>query len=71
MTELKQNIASSVKKAIAALYPAAVISDAFYCLNIYDDYERFTVKIVTMLIMTVVFCFGGFLLTRRRRYASL
>lgn len=51
--------------------PAAVISDAFYCLNIYDDYERFTVKIVTMLIMTVVFCFGGFLLTRRRRYASL
>lgn len=51
--------------------PAAVISDAFYCLNIYDDYERFTVKIVTMLIMTVVFCLGGFLLTRRRRYASL
>ena len=51
--------------------PAAVISDAFYCLNIYDDYERFTVKIVTMLIMTVVFCFGGFLFTRRRRYASL
>ena len=51
--------------------PAAVMSDAFYCLNIYDDYERFTVKIVTMLIMTVVFCFGGFLLTRRRRYASL
>ncbi len=51
--------------------PAAVISDAFYCLNIYDDYERFTLKIVTMLIMTVVFCLGGFLLTRRRRYASL
>ena len=27
MTELKQNIASSVKKAIAGLYPAAVISE--------------------------------------------
>lgn len=51
--------------------PAAVISDAFYCLNIYDDYERFTTKIITMLIMTVVFCIGGFLLTRRRKYASL
>lgn len=51
--------------------PAAVISDAFYCLNIYDDYERFTTKIITMLIMTVVFCLGGFLLTRRRKYASL
>ena len=51
--------------------PAAVISDAFYCLNIYDDYERFTTKIITMLIMTVVFCIGGFLFTRRRKYASL
>lgn len=51
--------------------PAAVISDAFYCLNIYDDYERFTTKIVTILIMTVVFCIGGFLFTRRRKYASL
>ena len=27
MTELKQNIASSVKKTIAQLYPAAVISE--------------------------------------------
>ncbi len=51
--------------------PAAVISDAFYCLNIYDDYERFTVKIITMLIMTAIFSAGGFLLTRRRKYASL
>lgn len=51
--------------------PAAVISDAFYCLNIYDDYERFTTKFITMLIMTVIFCFGGFLFTRRRKYASL
>ena len=51
--------------------PAAVISDAFYCLNIYDNYDRFTEKIVTILIMTVVFCIGGFLFTRRRKYASL
>ncbi len=51
--------------------PAAVISDTFYCLTIYDDYERFTQKIITMLIMTAVFTAGGFLLTRRRRYASL
>ncbi len=51
--------------------PAAVVSDTFYCLTIYDDYERFTQKIVTMLIMTVLFSIGGFLLTRRRKYASL
>ena len=51
--------------------PASVISDSFYCLNVYSDYERFTEKIVTMLIMTAVFTTIGFLLTRRRKYASL
>lgn len=51
--------------------PAAVISDSLYCLNFYDDYTRFTQKIVTMLIMTVIFTAIGFFLTRRRKYASL
>lgn len=51
--------------------PAAVISDSLYCLNFYDDYTRFTQKIVTMLVMSVVFMLIGFFLTRRRKYASL
>lgn len=51
--------------------PAAVISDTFYCLNIYDNYDRFFEKIITMLIMIFIFSAGGFLLTRRRKYASL
>lgn len=51
--------------------PAAVISDCFYCLNIYNDYERFTQKIITMLIMSAVFVVLGFMLTRRKKYASL
>lgn len=51
--------------------PAALISDTFYCLNIYNNYDRFIQKIVTMLIMITIFTIGGFLLTRRRKYASL
>ena len=51
--------------------PAAVISDSFYCLNLYDDYRRFTVKIISMAIYTVLFTLGGYVLTRRRKYASL
>ncbi len=51
--------------------PAAVISDTFYCLTIYDDYQRFTQKIIAMAVMIVLFSAGGFLLTRRRKYASL
>lgn len=51
--------------------PAAVISDSFYCLNLYEDYRRFTVKIISMAIYTVLFTLGGYVLTRRRKYASL
>ena len=51
--------------------PAAVISDLFYCLNIYDDYTRFTQKALTLVAMSVVFTVCGFLLTRRKKYASI
>ena len=45
--------------------------DSLYCLNFYDDYTRFTQKIITMLVMSVIFMLIGFFLTRRRKYASL
>ncbi len=51
--------------------PAAVISDSFYCLQIYSDYGRFIEKIITMIILTVIFAAGGFFLTRRQKYASI
>lgn len=51
--------------------PATVIADSFYSLQVYSDHKVFITKIITMLIITVIFIFGGFLLTRRRKYASL
>ena len=51
--------------------PVALISDSFYCLNLYSDYERFTVKIVSMLIYLVLFGILGIVLSRRKRYASI
>lgn len=51
--------------------PAAVISDLFYCLTIYDDYTRYIEKTATLFVMTFIFTAGGFLLTRRKKYASL
>ncbi len=51
--------------------PAALISDSFYALNIYDDYAVFTRNIVTLTIMSVGFIIIGSLLGRRKRYASL
>lgn len=51
--------------------PAALISDLFYCLTIYDDYARYTEKAVSLLIVSAIFISGGFLLTRRKTYESL
>ncbi|MBQ9897840.1 MAG: ABC transporter permease [Ruminococcus sp.] len=51
--------------------PAAVVSDSIYCLNIYSDYRRFIVKMISMVIITLVFVALGLILTRRKKYASL
>ena len=51
--------------------PAAVISDSIYCLNIYDDLDRFFTKIITMIITILIFSTLGIIMTRRKRYASL
>lgn len=56
---------------INRINPAARISDCFYSLIAYDDLNRYMGNIITLLIFSVIFCFAGFLLTRRKKYASL
>ncbi len=51
--------------------PAALIADSFYCLNMLESLRRYTVNILTLVLLSVLFCLGGFLLTRRKRYADL
>ena len=51
--------------------PAALTSDMYYCLNMYNDYSMYIEKVISLLIIAVIFIFGGFLLTRRKKYASL
>ncbi len=51
--------------------PAAVITDAFYCINVYDDSVRFSRSLVTLSCMCVVLTLVSFLLIRRERYDSL
>ncbi|MBR6046091.1 MAG: ABC transporter permease [Ruminococcus sp.] len=67
---MKQRIAENVP-FINRINPAAVITDSFHALNVYSDTKVYTEKIITMLIMTAVFSMLGFILTRRRKYASL
>lgn len=51
--------------------PAALISDSFYSLAVLDSPARYTQNMVTLLIIAALCCIGGFLLTRRKKYASL
>lgn len=56
---------------INRINPPALISDALYVLNVDDNLDRFIVKMITMLSMTVGFTVLGFIVTRRKKYASL
>ena len=51
--------------------PVAVISDCFYCLNIYEDYDRYISKVITMAVTTVIFISLGIICSRRKKYASI
>lgn len=56
---------------INRINPAALIADALYSLNVYDNYDRFTRNIVTLGCMAFVMVVISFLILRRNKYASL
>lgn len=51
--------------------PAALISDAFYCINVYDDQVRYYRSLLTLAVMSLVLVTASFLLVRRERYDSI
>lgn len=56
---------------INRINPAAVLSDAFYCLGIYNDMERFTRCLLILAAMSVLLLFIAFLGVRRESYDSI
>ncbi|MCQ2538480.1 MAG: ABC transporter permease [Lachnospiraceae bacterium] len=56
---------------INKINPAALISDSFYSLVIYPDHSRYFYNVIICAIEAMVFIIGSFLLTRRKKYASL
>lgn len=51
--------------------PAALISDSFYSLAVYESHSRYMQNIGTLLLLSAVFFLVGVALVRRERYASL
>ena len=56
---------------INRINPAALISDAFYCINVYDDTIRYHRSLITLAVMSMVLVTASFLLIRRERYDSI
>ena len=51
--------------------PAARISDALYCLNVYNAPARYMQDIVILSVMCAFLLAGTFLIVRRERYGSI
>lgn len=51
--------------------PAALISDSFYSLYIFDTYDRFVTTIILILLMSSICIIGASLIIRRQKYASI
>lgn len=71
MNNTMKNIVEQHVPIINRINPAALISDAFYCINVYDDTARFTRNLITLSIMCVILIIASFCLVRRERYDSI
>ncbi len=56
---------------INRINPAAVLSDAFYCMGVYNDMARFTRCLLTLGAMSVLFVALAFLGVRRKCYDNI
>lgn len=68
------NIKGVIEKNIPILNkinPAALITDAIYCVSVYDDPERYRMDIIILVVMAVVISTIAFMMTRRKRYDSI
>lgn len=71
-------VASGVKDAIEhtapiinRINPAALLSDAFYSLNVYDSYDRYFMDMALLTVIMIVLLTISVQILRRNTYASL
>lgn len=68
--DVKDIIASKVP-VLSYVNPAALISDAFYSLYVFDTHRRFSINIGMLCLISAVMCMASFMRLRRERYASI
>lgn len=68
--DMKYAVASKAP-VLSYINPAALISDAFYSLYVFDTHRRFFVNIGMLCLISAVMCTVSFMWLRRERYASI
>jgi len=66
-----KNVIENYAPIINRINPAALLTDAFYSLTVYDNYSRYMHNIISLLIIAAIFCTVSILNLRRKRYASI
>lgn len=71
MANVMKDIVERHCPIVNRLNPAAVITDALYCINVYDDPVRLRRSLITLGVMSLALTLGAFLAVRRERYDSI
>ena len=66
-----KNIVSSKAPVLSYINPAALISDAFYSLYIFDTHKRFFINIALLCVISTVMYAVSFTRLRGEKYASI
>ena len=71
MNNTMKDLVEKTVPFVNRINPAALISDAFYCINVYDDMGRYYRNLITLAVMSVLLVAASFLLIRRESYDSI
>lgn len=56
---------------INAINPAALITDAFYSLSVFDDYSRYYKSLISLIVISAILLIASIILVRREKYESI
>jgi ABC-2 type transport system permease protein len=71
MMDTMKDIIARKAPVLSYINPAALITDAFYSLYIFESHRRFFLNIGLLLVISADMCILSFVRLRRDRYASL
>jgi len=66
-----KDIIARTMPVLSYINPAALITDAFYSLYVFENHDRFFLNLGLLMLISAAMCFASFLQLRGEKYASL